>query len=152
MRPALDPAGHRVPRVRPTCLSTPRRPHRLRPFAPALHLHQRKSSRNLHLQYSAKSQSTPPCQSLITPRSDHHRSLGAPVLSGPTTNAHNLSQLSFALVFPSEAQTSLCLVQPQAGSPEHGRRRRGAMGVVHRPPSRPSAPASRLGARWRPEC
>jgi hypothetical protein len=26
MRPALDPAGHRVPRVRPTCLSTPRRP------------------------------------------------------------------------------------------------------------------------------
>jgi hypothetical protein len=26
MRPALDPAGYRVPRVRPTCLSTPRRP------------------------------------------------------------------------------------------------------------------------------
>jgi hypothetical protein len=26
MRPALDPTGHRVPRVRPTCLSTPRRP------------------------------------------------------------------------------------------------------------------------------
>jgi hypothetical protein len=26
MRPALDPAGHWVPRVRPTCVSTPRRP------------------------------------------------------------------------------------------------------------------------------
>jgi hypothetical protein len=41
-------------------------PARLRPFAPSLHLHQRKSSRNLHLQYSAKSLSTPCCQSLIT--------------------------------------------------------------------------------------
>jgi hypothetical protein len=28
MRLALDPAGHRVPRVRPTCLSTPRRPRK----------------------------------------------------------------------------------------------------------------------------
>jgi hypothetical protein len=28
MRPALDPASHRVPRVIPTCLSTPRRPHK----------------------------------------------------------------------------------------------------------------------------
>jgi hypothetical protein len=43
----------------------------LRPFALALHLHQCKSSRNLHLQYSTKSQSTPRCQSLITPGSDH---------------------------------------------------------------------------------
>jgi hypothetical protein len=46
-------------------------PARLRPFVPALHLHQRKSSRNLQLQYLAKSQSTPRCQSLITARSDH---------------------------------------------------------------------------------
>jgi hypothetical protein len=46
-------------------------PTRHRPFAPTLHLHQRKSSRNLHLQYWAKSQSTPRCQSLITARSDH---------------------------------------------------------------------------------
>jgi hypothetical protein len=55
-------------------------PQRHRPFAPTLHLHQRKSSCNLHLQYSAKSQSTPRCQSLITARSDH-----PPVLrrSGP---------------------------------------------------------------------
>jgi hypothetical protein len=44
---------------------------RHRPFTLALHLHQRKSSRNLHLQYSAKSQSTLRCQLLITTRSDH---------------------------------------------------------------------------------
>jgi hypothetical protein len=52
-------------------------PARHRPFAPTLHLHQRKSSCNLHLQYSAKSQSTPRCQSLITARSDQ-----PPILSG----------------------------------------------------------------------
>jgi hypothetical protein len=69
--PHSIPFGHRVHRAEPTCLSTPRRPHRLRPSAPALHLHQRKSSHNLHLQYSAKSQSTPRCQSIITPRSVH---------------------------------------------------------------------------------
>jgi hypothetical protein len=51
-------------------------PTRHRPFAPTLHLHQRKSSRNLHLQYSTKSQSTPCCQSLITTRSDHPSVLG----------------------------------------------------------------------------
>jgi hypothetical protein len=55
-------------------------PARHRPFVPTLHLHQRKSSRNLHLQYSAKSQSTPRCQSLITARSDHPPVLGR---SGP---------------------------------------------------------------------
>jgi hypothetical protein len=55
-------------------------PARHRPFTPTLHLHQRKSSRNLHLQYSAKSQSTPCCQSLITIRSDHPPVLGR---SGP---------------------------------------------------------------------
>jgi hypothetical protein len=36
-----------------------------------LHLHQHQSSRNLHLQYLAKKQSTQRCQSLITPGSDH---------------------------------------------------------------------------------
>jgi hypothetical protein len=46
-------------------------PTRLRPFAPALHFNQHKSSRNLHLQYSAKSQSTPRCQLLIITGSDH---------------------------------------------------------------------------------
>jgi hypothetical protein len=55
-------------------------PARHRPFAASLHLHQLKSSRNLHLQYSAKSQSTPRCQSLITARSDHPPVLGR---SGP---------------------------------------------------------------------
>jgi hypothetical protein len=53
---------------------------RPRPFALALHLHQRKSSRNLHLQYLAKSHSTSRCQSLITARSDHSHVLGR---SGP---------------------------------------------------------------------
>jgi hypothetical protein len=55
-------------------------PARHRPFTLALHLHQYKSSRNLHLQYSAKSQSTPRCQSLITARRDHPPVLGR---SGP---------------------------------------------------------------------
>jgi hypothetical protein len=57
-----------------------RGPARHRPFTPTLHLHQHKSSCNLHLQYSAKSQSTPCCQSLITTRSDHSPVLGSPVL------------------------------------------------------------------------
>jgi hypothetical protein len=51
-------------------------PTRHRPFTPTLHLHQRKSSRTLHLQYSAKSQSTPRCQSPITAKSDHPPVLG----------------------------------------------------------------------------
>jgi hypothetical protein len=71
MRPALDHAGHRVPRTKPTCLLHTWRPHRQRPFVLALHLHQHQSSRNLHLQYLAKNQSTQHCQSLITQGSDH---------------------------------------------------------------------------------
>jgi hypothetical protein len=71
MRPALDPAGHRVPQTKPTCLLHTWRPHRRRPFALVLHLHQHQSSRNLHLQYLAKNQSTQLCQSLITKGSDH---------------------------------------------------------------------------------
>jgi hypothetical protein len=78
--PQLILFGHWVHRAEPTCLSTPRRPHRIRPFAPVHHLHQRKSNHNLHLKYSSKSQSTPCCQSLITPRSDHTLVLGR---SGP---------------------------------------------------------------------
>jgi hypothetical protein len=54
MRPALDPAGHWVPRTKPTCLLHTCRPHRQRPFVLVLHLHQHKSSLNLHLQYLAK--------------------------------------------------------------------------------------------------
>jgi hypothetical protein len=40
MRLALDPAGHMVPRTKPTCLLHTWRPHRQRPFALVLHLHQ----------------------------------------------------------------------------------------------------------------
>jgi hypothetical protein len=80
MRPALDPAGHRVPRVSLLVSPLLGGPARHRPFMPTLHLHQRKSSRNLHLQYSTKSQCTPCCQSLITARSDHPPILGR---SGP---------------------------------------------------------------------
>jgi hypothetical protein len=59
--------------IKPILLVSPliRGPARLRPFVPALHLHQCKSSCNLHLQYSAKTHSTPCCQSLITLGSDH---------------------------------------------------------------------------------
>jgi hypothetical protein len=74
--PHLITFGHRVHRAKPTCLSTPRGPTRLRPLVSALHLHHRKSSRNMHLQYSTKSQSIPHCQSLITARSDHQPVLG----------------------------------------------------------------------------
>jgi hypothetical protein len=51
--PPLDPAGHQVPQTKPTCLLHTWRPHRQRPFALVLRLHQLKSSRNLHLQYLA---------------------------------------------------------------------------------------------------
>jgi hypothetical protein len=71
MRPALDPASHLVLRTKPTCLFHTWRPHRQRPFALVLHLQQHESSRNLHLQYLAKNQSTQHCQSLITQGSDH---------------------------------------------------------------------------------
>jgi hypothetical protein len=88
--PHLIPFGHRVHRAKPTCLSTPRRPCKARPFAPTLHLHQCKSSCNLHLQYSAKSQSKPR-QSLITkdrpstgPRT--LRSLISPLMGALTTH------------------------------------------------------------------
>jgi hypothetical protein len=68
---------------------------RHRPFALALHLHQRKSSRNLHLQYSAKSQSTPCCKSLITARSDHPPVLGR---SGPWMLLSSVSHVGLRLI------------------------------------------------------
>jgi hypothetical protein len=71
MRPVLDTTGHRVPQTKPTCLLHTWRPHRQRPFALVLHLHQHESNRKLHLQYLAKNQSTQRCQSLITQGSDH---------------------------------------------------------------------------------
>jgi hypothetical protein len=48
MWPTLDPAGHRVPQTKPTCLLHTWRPHRHRPSALVLHLHHHQSSRNLH--------------------------------------------------------------------------------------------------------
>jgi hypothetical protein len=47
--------------TKPTCLLHTWRPHRRRPFALVLHLHQHQSSLNLHLQYLAKNQSTQRC-------------------------------------------------------------------------------------------
>jgi hypothetical protein len=89
MRSALDPAGHRVPRTKPTCLLHTWRPHRRQPFALVLHLHQHQSSRNLHLQYLAKNQSTQHCQSLVTQGSDHPPVLEPHmVLTSPTTSRY----------------------------------------------------------------
>jgi hypothetical protein len=51
MHLALHPVCHEVPQTKLACLSTPWSPHRHRPFMLVLHLHQRKSSRNMHLQY-----------------------------------------------------------------------------------------------------
>jgi hypothetical protein len=85
MQPALDPADHQVPRTKPTCLLHTWRPHQRRPYALVLHLHQHQSSRNLHLQYLAKNQSTQHCQSLITPGSDQSPVLKPPLMSALTT-------------------------------------------------------------------
>jgi hypothetical protein len=68
--PTVDPAVHRVPRTKPTCLLHTWRPHRRQHFALVLHLHQHQSSRNLHLQYLTRNQSTQRYQSLITQGSD----------------------------------------------------------------------------------
>jgi hypothetical protein len=83
-------------------------PARHRPFAPTLHLHQHNSRCNLHLQYSAKSQSTPRCQSFITARSDHSPVLGR---SGPhlyhmqsSCNLHRQLDLGF---YSLKARTSI---------------------------------------------
>jgi hypothetical protein len=73
-----------------------RGPARHRSFTPTLHLHQRKSSRNLHLQYSAKRQSTPRSQSLITARSNHLRVLGC---SSPQRVFH-LGEIGWILQTP----------------------------------------------------
>jgi hypothetical protein len=97
MRPALDPAGHRVPRPKPTGLLHTWRSHRRRPFALVLHLHQHQSSHNLHLQYLAKNQSTQRCQPLITQGSNIHRSSNHTWSSGtPSFSKSPASSLAFA--------------------------------------------------------
>jgi hypothetical protein len=85
--PFLPPCGPHltlldIGSLKPSLLVSPLLggPARHRPFVISLHLHQSKSSRNLHLQYSAKSQSTPCCKSHIIARSDHQPVLGS---SGP---------------------------------------------------------------------
>jgi hypothetical protein len=67
MRPTLDSAGTRS-LERSLLVFSP--PGGLT-GALVLHLHKHQSSRNLHLQYLAKNQSTQRCQSLITQGSDH---------------------------------------------------------------------------------
>jgi uncharacterized protein involved in propanediol utilization len=58
-------------------------------------LHQHHSSRNLHLQYLAKNQSTQRYQSLITPGSNHppvlepHMVLNPPLMSALTTHTYS---------------------------------------------------------------
>jgi hypothetical protein len=94
MQSTLDSPGHRVPRTKPTRLLHTWRPHRQWPFTLVLHLYQHQSSRNLHLQYLAKNQSTQCCQSLVTPGSDHppvlepHMVLNLPLMSALTTHIH----------------------------------------------------------------
>jgi hypothetical protein len=61
-------------------------PARHRHFAPSLHLHQRKSSCNLHLQYSANSPHHVVNHS-SQPGATIHRSLDAPVLNLPLMSA-----------------------------------------------------------------
>jgi hypothetical protein len=90
MRPALHPTSHQVPRTKPTCLLHTWRPHRQRPFTLVLHLHQHESSRNLHLQYLAKNQSTQRCQSLITQGSDHPPVLEPHMVRNPSLCHHPL--------------------------------------------------------------
>jgi hypothetical protein len=83
-----------------------RGPARHRPFAPTLHLHQHKSSRNLHLQYSSKSQSTPCCQSLITARSDHPPVLGRSGPQGVHSIWNAILQIAFSIWFFYQDNTS----------------------------------------------
>jgi hypothetical protein len=98
-------------------------PGRHRPFAPALHLHQHKSSHNLHPQYSAKSQSTPRCQSLITARSDHPPVLGRsgpqPRVQHKDSRAHNPSKPP-----PTHPYIGSHLKDPPGSHPDERRRDR----------------------------
>jgi hypothetical protein len=132
MRLALDPTGHWVPRTKPTCLLHTWRPHRRRPFALVLHLHQHQSSRNLHLHYLDKNQSTQRCQSLIIPGSDHPPVLEPHmVLTLRSRGLQGADALSFAL--PSAAalprarrlQVDITACDPALPTP-HFQRRRGA--------------------------
>jgi hypothetical protein len=71
-------------------------PTRHRPYAPTLHLHQRKSSRNLHLQYSPRVSPHHVVNHSPQPRATIHRSSDAPVHNLPLDecidNTHTSSQ------------------------------------------------------------
>jgi hypothetical protein len=86
-------------------------PARHRPFTLTLHLHQHKSRRNLHPQYSVKSQSTPRCQSLITTRSDHPPVLGH---SGPHGTASPPRARRAGMAAPSRARWAGAAAPSQA--------------------------------------
>ena len=87
--PHLIPSGHRVHRTKPTCLSIPRRPPWLRPFALVLHLHQRKPSRILHMQILSQ-------ESVHTTLSiTHHKESDHPLVLGHTWSS--ISPLMSAL-------------------------------------------------------
>jgi hypothetical protein len=58
-----------------------------------LHLHQHQSSRNLHLQYLAKNQSTQRCQPLITPGSHHPPVLESLMVLNESGTVHASSRI-----------------------------------------------------------
>jgi hypothetical protein len=151
MWPALDPAGHWVPRTKPTCLLHTWRPYRQRPFTLVLHLHQHQSSRNMHLQYLAKN--TPHCQSLITLGSDHppvlepHMALSAPAAMLRARKRRRSTPASRAV--PPDAtpwrSTTLRLGGHKSAGPLHGTGSpHGAAADLHRRSSRPLRPARLL--------
>jgi hypothetical protein len=107
MQPALDPAGHWVPRTKPTFLLHTWRPHRRRPFVLVLHLHQHQSSRNLHLQYLAKNQFTQRCQSLITQGRDHP----------PVLKPHMVLSRSMGTTTPSRTCSAASSCRNSTGAP-----------------------------------
>jgi hypothetical protein len=76
---------------------------RHRPFAPTLHLHQRKSSRNLHLQYSANSPHHVVDHS-SQPGATIHRSSNAPVLNKMHASYHT----KMTIHHDTKAMTNAC--------------------------------------------
>jgi hypothetical protein len=134
MRPALDPTGHRVPPTKPTCLLHTWSPHQQRPFVLVLHLHQHESSRNLHLHYFPKNQSTQRCQSLITQGSDH-----LPVLEPHMV--HTLTHYPLKEIqrgTPSNLRIERRTKKPREDSENHRKRETGGVTRSCLPPQHPS--------------
>jgi hypothetical protein len=106
-------------------------PHRRRPFALVLHLHQHQSSRNLHLQYLAKNQSTQRCQSLITQGSDHPPVLEPHMVLNAGLRAR-LGSILLQVPLPTSPHTRRCFVPFLGSLGRHAVRRHSG------PPSWPS--------------